>query len=96
MARTKGKKNLTPRNNLTNSPHPPDVIYNNLEPIDKLVVYYYWLYIRTDGKQGQNPEKSGFREHWNILLVVRSHWSAGAFYTRGKVSISIRMAMASF
>ena len=94
MPRTKGKKNLTPRGTLTNSPHQPDVIYNNLLPLDKLIVYYYWIYIITEGKQGWDPEKSGFKEQWRTFLVIQSFYTASTFYTRGKVSIS--MVLASF
>ena len=94
MPRTKGKKNITPRKLLTNSPHTPDIIYKNLSPLDKLIVYYYWIYSKTEGKQGWDPDRSGFREHWSTFLVIRSHYSASGFYTRGKVSNS--MALASF
>ena len=94
MARTKGKKNITPCNTLTNSPHTPDVIHNNnLPPLDKLIVYYYWIYIKIEGKQGWDPERSGFKEQWS-LLDVHSHYTTSQFYTRGKVNIS--MVLASF
>ena len=94
MTRRKGKKNTTSHNTLANSPHLPDVIYNNLPPLDKLIVYYYWIYIKTEGKQGWDPERSGFKEQWSLLDVLRSYYTNSQFYTRRKVSIS--MALASF
>ena len=81
MARTKGNKNLTPCNTLTNSSHPIDVINSNLELIDKLIVYYYWIYIKTEGKQGWDPEKSGFKDYWRKFLVIQSAYSHSTFYT---------------
>ena len=86
MGKTKGSKNITVRNKLTNSPHAPEVQYDRLDPIDRLTTYYYYIFILSDGQKGWDPEKSGFKEHWAQYEVLQTVYTHTQFYTRGKVS----------
>ena len=66
MGKSKGSKNITVKNKLSNSPHPPEVQYDRLPlpPIGRLITYYYYIYILSDGQEGWDIERSGFSEHW--------------------------------
>jgi hypothetical protein len=86
MGKTKGSKNITVRDKLTNSPHPPAVQYDRLPPIDRLITYYYYIYILSEGQLGWDIEKSGFKEHWAQFEALQEIYSSTQFYTRGKVS----------
>ena len=86
MGRTKGSKNhITVRNKLTNSPYSSEVQYTRLSLVDKLICYYYYTFCKTEGKQGFDITKSGFKEHYDQLVPIHSTYSSGQFYTRGKV-----------
>ena len=86
MGRTKGTKNhKTVRNKLTNSPYPAEVQYIRLSPVDQLICYYYFIFVKTGGEQGFDIEKSGFKTHWDQLEPLHSTYSQSQFYTRGKV-----------
>jgi hypothetical protein len=86
MGRTKGSKNhITVRNKLTNSPYTPEVQFNRLSLADQLICYYYYIFCESEGKQGFDIEKSGFKEHYDQLLPLHSLYSSNQFYTRGKV-----------
>jgi hypothetical protein len=86
MGRTKGSKNhITVRNKLTNSPYTSEVQFNRLSLADQLISYYYYIFCKSEGKQGFDIEKSGFKEHYDQLLPLHSLYSSNQFYTRGKV-----------
>ena len=42
----------------------PQVSYNKLSTVEQLVVYYYWIYLKTEGAEGWDNKKSGSTEHW--------------------------------
>jgi hypothetical protein len=86
MGRTKGNKNhKTVGNKLTNSPYPAEVQYTRLPPVDQLICFYYCIHCKTEGEQGFDIAKSGFKTHYDQLEPVHSIYSASQFYTRGKV-----------
>jgi hypothetical protein len=85
MGKTKGSKNITAQNKLTNSPYSPEVQYARLSLVDQLICYYYYIFCKSGGKQGFDINKSGFKEHYDQLLPIHSIYSSGQFYTRAKV-----------
>ena len=86
MGRTKGSKNhITVRNKLTNSSYSAEVQYTRLSLVDKLICYYYYIFCKTEGQQGFDTEKSGYKTHYDQLVPIHSTYSNTQFYSRGKV-----------
>ena len=80
MARTAGRKNR-PSDKL-----PPFTQFERSSSIDQLCIYYYWLYIITDGVEGWDIKKGGFKEHWKQYGLIKDNFSYNSFYQVGKVS----------
>jgi hypothetical protein len=70
MAKTKGSKNLSVRDKLTNNQHPPDVEYNKLPDIDRHIFFYRYIFIKTGDEQGWDILKAGFKEHYNQFEAI--------------------------
>jgi hypothetical protein len=87
MAKRMGSKNLSARDKLTNNQHPPEVQYNRLSAIDKLICFYYYIHIKTEGQSGWDIEKAGFKEHYDQFEAIYTHYSVHQFHHRGKVSV---------
>jgi hypothetical protein len=92
MPKTKGSKNLSVRDKLTNNQHPPEVQYDRLSPIDRLICFYYYIHIKTEGQSGWDIEKAGYKEHYDQFEAIYAHYSVHQFRHRGKVS-SVRTAL---
>jgi hypothetical protein len=86
MPKTKGSKNLSVRDKLTNNQHPPDVQYERLAAIDRLICFYYFTFVKTGGAQGWDVQKAGYKEHYDQFEAIYTHYSVHQFRHRGKVS----------
>ena len=86
MAKTTGSKNLSVRDKLTNNSHPPEVQYDRLSPIDRLICFYYYIFIKSEGDKGWDIEKAGFKEHYDQYEAIYSEYTVNQFRHRGKVS----------
>jgi hypothetical protein len=87
MAKTPGSKNLSVRDKLTNNSHPPEVQYERLPPIDRLICYYYYIFIKSKGEKGWDIEKPGYKEQYDQFEAIYSEYSVNQFRHRGKVSV---------
>jgi hypothetical protein len=85
MAKTKGPKNLSVRDKLTNNQHAPEVQYKRLPAIDRLICFYYYVFVRTGGEQGWDIQKAGYKEHYGQFEAIYTHYSVHPFRHRGKV-----------
>jgi hypothetical protein len=86
MAKTKGSKNLSVRDKLTNNQHPPNVQYDRLDAIDRQICFYYYIFIKTGGEQGWDILKAGFKEHYDQFEAIYNVYTDNQFRHRGKVS----------
>lgn len=81
MAKTKGSKD----NGSRDKSKPSLDHYNILSPFDKLITYFYWLNIETNGTQGWPINKSGGRAHWRHYRPVEEAYTSHKFYNLAKV-----------
>ena len=79
MGRAKGAKNQQKHK-------PPEEQHQALTVVKKLICYNYWLHIRTEKKEGWDPEKAGYKIHWQQSQSAQKAIAEGSFYRVGQVS----------
>ena len=85
MGRTKGSKNI--RTYKT-----PQEQFDLLDLARKQIVYYYWKYLDSNGAEGWDINKAGYKSHWETSDYLQERVPEKSFYHLGKVrdiSISI-------
>ena len=79
MARSGGGSSYRARKTL-----PPIERYNRLSSTDQLICYYYWLYLISEGIEGWDTKKAGWKQHWTHHKIIKEKFTSNAFYNLGK------------
>ena len=81
MAKTKGAKRLS------NTAHTFIDQYNKLSDVHKCICFYYYIFRRSNGTEGWDPDRSGCRDHWRHYSVIYNTFSTPSkFHSRANVS----------
>ena len=80
MGRTKGAKNFKSKSARRQ--------FNDLDILRKVICYNYWIYIKSDKKEGWDISRAGSVKHWGQSEYISDNIAKTSFYHLGKVSMS--------